>query len=71
MKLLTREVAMNCGIGEGANCCAFLVVGIDGFECQQRAELADMLYQRAKSGQMNAKRTPESDFPNCQQEGRS
>lgn len=69
-RLLTLEIAKGCGMGEGANCCIFLTVGSDGFQCEQRSDLADTLYRRAKSGTSNAKRTPESDFPSCQQEGR-
>lgn len=69
-RLLEHDVAMKCGVGEGANCCIFLTVGADGWNCEQRSELADMLYRRAKSGTTSARRTPESDFPSCQQEGR-
>ena len=71
MKLLTLDQAKGCGMGEGANCCAYLMAGAKGFECAQRSSLADLLYQRAKAGQMHARRTPEGDFPACQQEGRS
>lgn len=70
-RLLTNEVARKCGIGEGANCCIFLTIATEGWNCEQRSELADYLYKRAKSGQSNARRTPESDFPSCQTEGRS
>lgn len=68
--LLSVEDAVKCGLGQGAACCAFLVAGGKGFECEQRGELADTLFIRAKAGQMNAQRTPESDYPTCQTEGR-
>lgn len=71
MKLLTMENAMKCGIGEGANCCAFLVVGPDGFECQQRAELDAAIRRKVKMNQIIAARLPEGRFPDCQQEGRT
>jgi hypothetical protein len=70
-RLLTFEQARGCGIGEQANCCAFLLAGPEGFVCVQRSPSADLLYQRATEGGANAHRTPESDFPSCQSEGRS
>jgi hypothetical protein len=70
-KLLTKDQALGCGMGEGANCCIFLTASAKGFECEQRSQMADFLYRRARSGQSVARRTPESDFPLCQQEGRS
>jgi hypothetical protein len=70
VRSLTFEDGKKCGMGEGAACCAFLVMGTGGFECAQRSELADHLYQRAKAGDMHARRTPESDYPACQEEGR-
>jgi hypothetical protein len=69
-KPLTVTQARACGMGEGAACCVFLMAGATGFECAQRSELADTLFKRAKAGQMHAQRTPEQDFPACQQEGR-
>lgn len=68
--VLAIDEAKKCGIGEGAACCAFLVASAKGFECEQRGELADTLFIRAKAGQMHAQRTPESDYPTCQDEGR-
>ena len=71
LRPLEAEVARQCGIGEGANCCAFLVIASTGFACAQRDSIADMFYTRAHAGEMKARRTPESDFPTCQTEGRS
>lgn len=70
-RLLAVEVARACGIGQGPNCCAFLLVTPEGFACVQRTTSADSLYERAHAGSSLARRTPEQTFPACQTEGRS
>jgi hypothetical protein len=70
-RTLTDAVARACGIGELDNCCAFLLLTGDGFECAQRSAYADILFNAARARQFKAHRTPESDFPSCQQEGRT
>jgi hypothetical protein len=71
LRLLSVDVARACGIGESANCCAFLLAGADGFVCAQRSSLADSIYLRVSDGLTTARRTPESNFPSCQVEGRA
>ena len=54
--LLTDEDAKGiCGIGQGANCCIWLCVGADGFECLYFNRPA-VLAQRFRDGQTAAKR---------------
>jgi hypothetical protein len=67
---LGREGHLGCGIGKGAQCCAYLLAGGEGFQCGQRGPLARTLRQAALAGEMAARRTPEQGFPSCQSEGR-
>lgn len=54
-----------CGVGRGADCCAFLLVGSQGFECGRVTGLAPYLRARAIGGQMNARRLPDEPYPDC------
>jgi hypothetical protein len=68
--LLSKEQATECGIGKGAECCAFLTMRPGGFACgRSEPALASMI--RSRVAQMNAKRIPEKAFPECQKEGAS
>jgi hypothetical protein len=70
LRLLDDTSARACGIGEGTNACAYLLVAPDGFNCAQRSALADSIYNRVRDGLSLARRTPEQDFPACQAESR-
>mgnify|MGYP001560372332 FL=1 len=53
-----------CGAGKGKDCCIFLAVGANGFECQRFGNLRwDLVFRKSA---MNAKREPIEMFPNCQ-----
>jgi len=58
-----------CGIGEGPNCCAFLVVGADGLECARLSEVDAEIRRRVFAGLFTARRVPDRPFPACQAEG--
>ncbi len=44
-----------CKIGQGIECCRYLVMGSDGFECVKGSQLAFTLDTRAESKTMNAR----------------
>ena len=56
-----------CGAGLGAECCIFLTGGSEGPTCERGGPLQFMLEQRARSGDMNARRIParEQKWPDC------
>ncbi len=68
---LQTEAAFACGIGEGANCCAYLMADGQGFCCGQNTTMAAAIRARVGAGDMHARRLPKGDFPDCQQEGRT
>lgn len=48
-----REV---CRLGQGKRCCAFLVVGSEGFECIRMSYPTNaLIFKRLEDGTMNAK----------------
>jgi hypothetical protein len=55
-----------CGIGLGAECCAYLIAGREGFMCGRVTDLVWQLRARAQAGEMNARRTPTAPYPDCQ-----
>jgi hypothetical protein len=65
---LTVEDAQRCGMGRGADCCAYLVVaGAEGFKCGRvEGPLAAILMGRARAGTMGARRLPTAAYPACQ-----
>lgn len=45
-----------CRLGQGEECCAFLVGGADGFECwRMNYPMNTVIFQRLEEGQMIAK----------------
>lgn len=66
LKIIGPENAVadpkKCGAGTGKQCCIFLVIGTNGFECQRFGSLRDTLIFR----KMNAKRHPTQLYSNCQ-----
>ena len=65
--LLSKDDAVLCGMGRGAACCAYLLMGAKGFECGRVTSLAETI--KARTPLMNAKRLPIGLFPECQTEG--
>lgn len=59
----------DCGMGKGADCCAFLV-GADGFRCGRDDEgiKATMIQRVIIFENTKAKRLPIKPFPECQTE---
>lgn len=56
MKLTDDYVKQICRLGQGENCCAFLVIGSKGFECALRSpELSRIIIFRLENGAMSAK----------------
>lgn len=57
-----------CGVGEGAQCCAFLAV-MDGFVCGRTIPgMESQIRKRLAEGTMNAQYDPgELPFPECQE----
>lgn len=58
-----------CGIGEGAKCCAFLIVGAEGFECGRPLPgLIETVRARLRAGSFTAQYDPgKIPFPECQE----
>ena len=52
-----KEIETYCKIGQGADCCIFLVVSGEGFECcyHNRSGVGNLL-ERARAGLTNARR---------------
>lgn len=44
-----------CKLGQGEECCAFLVAGMQGLECAKDTEFEDIIRARVASGQFTAK----------------
>ena len=44
-----------CKVGQGEECCAFLLMGADGFECAKGTFAEDVINLRLAEGTMNAK----------------
>ena len=66
--LMTGDEAKEiCKIGQGEKCCAFLVVGGDGFECIRLGNGSGQIFDRLEKGTMNAK--GEGGWKGCAWEG--
>jgi hypothetical protein len=56
IRLTGDEAKSICRLGQGLECCAFLVVGGNGFECIRMAYPTNStIFSRLKEGTMNAK----------------
>ena len=51
------EAKSACRLGEGDECCAFLVMSATGFECIWNTPSAGIIFKRLQAGTMNAKGT--------------
>lgn len=66
MTLLIKS-PQGCGVGRGAECCAYLLAGAKGFECGRvDPELKAYIEGRVQRGTYNAKRLPVEPFNECQ-----
>ena len=53
--MTNNEYVMNtCKLGQGAECCRYLTMGIDGWECAKNKPLARIIDERFKADMMNA-----------------
>ena len=56
-----------CGMGQGADCCAYLTLGPAGFECNRDAvNFKEIIAARLPT--MSAQRCPTMPYPECQSE---
>ena len=63
VKMTTDEAKDICKLGQGEECCAFLVMG-DGFECIRMCYPANgSIFTRLEKGTMNAK--GEGEWEGC------
>jgi len=67
---ISIEDPKDCGLGEGHNCCAYLVADATGFNCGRvYFSIAETQREKIKEGKMISMRTPILPFPYCQDEG--
>ena len=59
-----------CGAGKGAQCCAFLICGPEGFECGREIPSVkeSMIFRVVVLENTAAKRLPVAAYPDCQAE---
>lgn len=56
VRMTGDEAKEICKLGKMSECCAFLVVGVDGFECIRMSYPANgIIFSRLDNGTMNAK----------------
>ena len=68
VKMTPQEAKDICRIGQGDECCAFLVAGGGGFECIRMSYPTNSsIFSRLEAGTMNAK--GEGGWKNCAWEG--
>ena len=68
VRLTDNETRDICKLGKGSECCAFLVVGSNGFECIRMSYPTNSsIFSRLKEGTMNAK--GEGGWKGCAWEG--
>lgn len=51
---MSEHVKNVCKIGQGNDCCRYLVLGGNGFECAKHTELATLLDTRVKDNTITA-----------------
>lgn len=66
VELTDDEAVIVCGLGKGEECCAFLAVTGDGFECLRMSSNA-LIFHRLKEGTSHAK--GEGGWKGCAWEG--
>lgn len=55
MAELSEHVKNVCKIGQGNDCCRYLILGTEGFECAKHTELAILLNSRVMAGTIVAR----------------
>ena len=56
VKLSGDEVKEICRVGKGEECCAFITVGVNGFECIKMSyPMNSSIHSRLEDGTMHAK----------------
>lgn len=69
VKLTGDEAKQICRIGQGSECCAFIVCGTTGFECIRLSYPANStIFSRLEKGTMNAK--GQGGWEGCAWEGK-
>jgi hypothetical protein len=63
-----RPDPVKCGMGQGPECCIYLVSSTGGFACGRGGIFAPTVEQRAASGEMKSQRKPMLPYPLCQEE---
>ena len=58
-----KDPKETCKVGQGSECCAYVSVGADGFECLKGTGVQAMIDARLQDGSMNAKGT--GNWPEC------
>ena len=48
------QVTNLCKMGQGENCCSFLVMSPDGFMCAKKTDMAGLIHHRRSLGTMTA-----------------
>lgn len=61
--LTKKEYTLGCGMGQGATCCRFLVLGNAGVECARHTIFHEQL---VASDHYVASRIPTAPYPHCQ-----
>lgn len=55
MAKIDKEYIMNtCKIGQGADCCRYVVAGTSGIECAKLTSMKETIDQRVETGQFTA-----------------
>ena len=60
---ITKHVKDTCKIGQGQDCCRYLVVGGQGFECAKYTDNKSLLDARAINGDMTARSNNCKGYP--------
>ena len=51
---MNEHIENICKIGQGGECCRYLICGAGGFECAKHTELKDVIDQRVSNNIMTA-----------------
>ena len=52
---MNKHVKDVCKIGQGNDCCRYLMVGMDGFECAKNTELKHILDNRVEKNTITSR----------------
>ncbi len=68
MNILIIKEPKDCKLGQGEDCCAFLVLAPTGFECSKNTSSGNYIRRRLEAGTMVAKGT--GDWDDCPLKGK-